>query len=520
MSILHKRLRWGVIGAPSSGKTYLLSDLIQAFDLMGFKQEPLPLTAPYNSFGAFFAETSGANGSMPQTERYACRRENHYGAIFEHPTRSLPVEVDFLNLPGETFRDASRISLFSTLRNRISSISNPVFVIETYVNPAGRERYVLRHANTRPLEDKSVSELPRSMRHINYLERQFIYAELRGDGYSLSKSTPVNGRQLMKRFFDIEADSFYDTLVAGWQYLFPDLSLSEYKAKNVLLNFYPLMYCTQATDLILCDKMFKPSTADDRGDNYDFGSLVKNVSGFVQDVRDHRPNAYLAFRGADFMLHGCEERFRTFLSSLPADVSPFRKRHDAYTLFCLSLLSQLYGQSYATDASYPDLAGFADPDGGGSDTLTDMDLATHLGTRFGHSMGNGFWHLLGATERTGLSRLLDGLAHSLLTGRKDRSVMNIYNDQKRPKMPPHVYFTATPIDEHFCIYRNDPDDVSRFIHESSDKIRAFHIETASQSVRSMCWGSFQLLDDILDRNGIPSPAAKHATPLLMYFKGQ
>lgn len=517
MSILHKRLRWGVIGAPSSGKTYLLSDLIQAFDLMGFKQESLPLTAPYNSFGAFFAETSGANGSMPQTERYACRRENHYGAIFEHPTRSITVEVDFLNLPGETFRDSSRISLFSTLRGRIVSISNPVFVIETYVNPAGRERYVLRSAKARPLEDKSVSELPRGVRHTSYMERQFIYAELRSDGYTLSKSAPVNGRQLMKRFFDIEADSFYDTLVADWQYFFPDLSMSEYMAKNVLLNFYPLMYCTQATDLILCDKLFKPLTAVDRGDNYDFGSLVKNVSGFVQNVGDHRPNAYLAFRGADFMLHSCEDRFRAYLCSLPADASPFRKRHDAYTLFCLSLLGHLYGQRYATDATYPDTAGYADPSGGNSDTLTGMDLATHLGTRFGHSIGNGFWHLLNTTQRSGLRQLL---VTPLLAGRRGRSLMNIYNDQQRPKMPPHVYFTATPIDEHFCIYRNDSEDVSRFIHESDEKIRAFHIETASQGVQSMCWGSFQLLDDILERNGIPSPAAKHATPLLLYFKGQ
>lgn len=510
MSILHKKLRWAIIGAPSSGKTYLLSDLIQAFDLMGFKQEPMPLTAPYSSFGAFFAEISGANGQVSQTERYACRMEDRYNAVFAHPKHSMSVEVDFLNLPGETFLDPKRIGRFNILRKNIGDISNAIFIIETYTNPAGRERHVVRCNRKIAAAEEGVL----FDRHDFYMNRAQLLNELKEDGYQLKDKESVNGHQLLKRFFDIEADSFYDTLVVNWTYLFPGLSLAEYKAQNVIFYFYPLMYCTQATDIILCDKLFIPNGGtDSKSKEYDLGKLIKIVGDFVARSTDHHPNAYLAFRGADFMLHNSEKLYRQYLVKLPEDVSPHRKRHDLYTLFCLSLINQLYGQTYETDANYPVLADYADINGGNCGTLTGMDLATHLDTRFGRDLGYGFWNLLNQTQRTGLLSRINPFV------RKSRSIETIFNDPQRIKMPPHVYFTATPIDEEFCIYRNDPDDVSRFIHESNEKIRALHIEIATHGMKSMCWGSFQLLDDILTRNGIVSPAAKDATPLLNYFKG-
>lgn len=513
MSILHKHLRWGVIGAPSSGKTYLLSDLIQAFEVMGFRQEPLPLAAPYNSFGAFFAEISGVNGSLPQTDRYASRSDDRYGAVFAHPNLPLTIEVDFLNLPGETFFEGSGIANFSQLRSRISNISNSVFVLDTYTNPAGRERRILRYNEKRQEEDKAVQPYSYEMRHSFYMDRQHIYAELRADGYALSKSTPINGPKLLKRFFEIEVDSFYDTMLTCWQRLFPDLSLADFKASNAIYYFYPLLYCTQATDIIICDKLFVPKVSDgalESADSYNFDSLIQNVGDFVKSQKDHHPHVYLAFRGADFMLHRHEDKFRQYVNQRAETASMHQLRHEAYSHFCTSLLEQLYGQPADSSSGAPasTLRDCADIRPEHSHSLSGMDLRTHLDTRFGGNLGNGFWHLLNKIER-----------RSIL-GCGGRDISTVFNSPHRPMMPPHVYFTATPIDEHFCLYRNDPEDVSRFIHEGKDKIRVFHIETAVYGVKSMCWGSFQLLEDILCGNRVPSPTARYATPLLNYCKGK
>ena len=76
-----KRIRIAVIGARSSGKSYLLYDMIHAFELLGYHPEELPLSYPHSSFGAYFYDTfNNATGGMRGTERYACRPESHYVA--------------------------------------------------------------------------------------------------------------------------------------------------------------------------------------------------------------------------------------------------------------------------------------------------------------------------------------------------------------------------------------------------------------------------------------------------------
>lgn len=505
---MRKHLQWAIIGAPSCGKTSLLGDLIQSFDLMGFRLEALPLSSTSSSFGAFFAETTGANGQLLQTDRYACRADDLYSACFTHPSLALTLEVDFLNLPGETFRHPERIDLFLRLRTHLNSITAPVFAIDTYVNPEGCKRHILRYAEANTDEDTNVKPWPRTMRHANYMDRQQICAELREAKYSFAKTTFLNGKKLMERFFDIEADSFYETLCSNWKRVVPELDFKTYRDQHVLFNFFPLMYCTRATDIVICDKLFRPK-GNTKGivTNYPFGELVKNVGDFVENLDDRHPHVYMAFRGADFMLHNCEANYQQYLGTLAAGESPLCRRQKAYTLFCLSLLSQLYGQTYAPETGYPDVGPYADISGGSGAPLAGMALKTHLDTRFGQDPGNGFWYLL--NQMLPVAR----------RWRKRRDFSAIYNDTCRPAMPPHVYFTSTPIDEHFCIYRNDSADASRFVYESSEKIRAFHIETAVNGVKSMCWGSLQLLDDILACNGITSPAAKYAGPLLKYFKG-
>lgn len=62
---------------------------------------------------------------------------------------------------------------------------------------------------------------------------------------------------------------------------------------------------------------------------------------------------------------------------------------------------------------------------------------------------------------------------------------------------PHVYFTATPIDDLYSIYEADKDfDNTRFIRFDGKRWVVFN------TVTPLCFGTFQLCMDILVQNGI------------------
>lgn len=506
MAILTKRLRWAIIGAPASGKTYLLSDLIQAFKVMGFEHQALPLDTPHSSFGAFFFETTDKHdGGMRQTEKYACRPENHYGAVLHHPRSLYDIHIDFLNIPGEAFgNDAAHIDMYFKLKDAISAVGKGVFALTRYTNPAGRQRFILEpsqqqltaHSIQLPLRVKPFCVMQESKR-MNYIGSNAIYGELAYDEYRREKTVGITGRQLLDRFFEIEPDSVMMTLRLLWQYLFPALDYDDYFANDIFLFFYPLLYCQKATDIILCDKLYRPKTTGDHaiGDSYPFHSLVAQVSNFIDHEDSIHPNVYMAFRGTDFILRSKEANYKAHIAQLKDKAN---LRDDLYSLFLQAL----------TDGS----GEYLDSDPQDGRTLTGMQLDKHLATRYGSDMANGFWHILVKSES---NRLLSRLWRNM---RHIRPIRDIYREHKPLPMPPHVYFTSTPIDADFNIYVNDPDDASKFIHHDPDRIRSFHIETACNGVQSMCWGSYQLLADILYQNGLTPWGQQPQSPSLRYLK--
>lgn len=510
-----KRLRWAIIGAPSSGKTYLLSDLIQAFRQMGFTLEPLPLNAPHSSFGSFFFETTNTgNGGMRQTEKYACRQENHYGAVLRHPRLLRSLHIDFLNIPGEAFgENAARLNLYFGLKKAISVVGKGVFVLTKYTNPAGRERLILEpsplmrtsHAIELPINMQPV-EIDEEYRRRNYLNAYDLYGQLAADRYVRQKSKDITGKTLISRFFEIEPDSVMSTLRTLWPYVFHGLAYEDYDANDIFLYFYPLLYSQQATDVILCDKLFKPSIGDNStaGDSYEFLSLITQVSNFIEHESDIHPNAYLAFRGADFLLRSKEKSFKDYLAK-----NPKAKRDELYSLFLRSMLNELYGYNPSGEAT----GHYVDTDPSDGKSLTGMSLKTHLSTRFGADMGHGFWQMLVKSEEEGL---VGNIKRSL---KRADTIRDIFRSRVRPPMPPHVYFTSTPIDADFNIYTNDSADVSRFVYKGTDRIRSFHFETACNGVQPMCFGTCQLLADILTQNGVTPWGTRTSDPLLLYMMG-
>lgn len=516
MSILKKHISLAVLGAPSSGKSYLLSDLIQSFSEMGYVNQELPLTTPYSSIGSFFFETTSADDGMRQTEVFVCRQENHYCGIFKHPKLPIEVEVDFLNIAGETFgNNASHMKMFNELKQGIQNIKVKQFALVTYTNPAGRERYILEPARelvakgTVPFSTAPCAyEIDQYYRRYNFLDSGEVYAELKNEGYKRGKVKAINGKTLLDRYFEIMPDSVISTLTLMWNMLFPNLNRYTYDANHIFHYFYPLLYCTRATDIVVCDRLFASSEDDELLDqSYPFHFFVGQVCSLMES-KDINPNVYLAFRGTDFMLAKKEKNYKELMEKC-AGSDRHTMRNHLYTVFCKALLNVLDENTTSDDEL--DYDNYIDTTPG-VPTLTGMDIDQHLRTRMGSDQGHGFWHLMNQAEGQGIICLLK----RMFNGQK--TVKELFTMTGRPVFPPHVYFTSTPIDVNFNIYVNDKTDYTRFVHKGKENVKFFHIENACNGVPSMCWGSYQLLDDILTQNGLNIFAKNKDKSLLNYLK--
>ena len=184
---MSKKISLAVVGAPSSGKTYLIADLIMAFRVMGFKADDLSINSLHRSFGGFFYDASpqGQTG-FRQTPNYSCGPDDHYGGIMHHGC--CDVEVDFLNIPGEIFLAITANSNhFDTLYQAIKSINRNAFWVQTKTTPLGQ-----------------------TQRLVSY----------RSDG-DKNQGRAQNGKYLLEHFFELDSSSIRQTILDNWPQLFP-----------------------------------------------------------------------------------------------------------------------------------------------------------------------------------------------------------------------------------------------------------------------------------------------------------
>ena len=477
-----KRLRIAVIGERASGKSYLLYDLIHAFGLLGYRPEELPLDYPYSSFGTYFYDTfNSETGGMRGTERYACRPDNHYGAWLSQGTLGRRLEVDFLNIPGETFdMNEDRIDKFFNLRRLIERRKKGLFFLSTWRNQAGLEKRLIVNKNF-DLTNGKESKVGNQNRIGNYLSWDNLRYELKEGRYKEVSRKPVSGRYLFKHLAELNIDSLLLTIENSWKDITSTQmeSLEDYKAKQVLFYFYPLVYCQQATDLIICDNLMEERKV---------GKLAERVANFMKDGSNRRPHSYLAFRGADGILKNCSFVSKTSLTE--RFVADAVIHNSFYEGMMQEITCQMADERIASVL----------PEG----------WALHIRQTLGDGVAHAFWHLLNVSVGDRPFSL-----HSLI--RKRLSISEL-SESPGFKFPLHVYFTATPVDANCRIYENDPADITRFCYEEQGRIRSFTAEVNSGRVQHMCLGSYQLLTDILLQNGIRSEGLRNRGEHLQYIQ--
>ena len=467
MSLLSKQLSIAVIGAPSSGKSYLLFDLIHAFHVLGYRPQELPLNYNYSSFGTFFYDTFNADtGGMKGTEVYASRPESHYGAHMSHK-RGMDLWVNFLNIPGEAFSDMDVIKDYFALKEKIERAKHGVFFLATYRAPSGHEIKLVLPSREFNLSGYPAIPVAGRVRHVEYMSWENIHAVLdEGDYQETGSRDDISGIELFSRLSEILTDSVRLCLLENWNTLTGRPEDLNHYDENVIKHFYPLSYCQNATDLIICDNIdARENTAQ----------LSLEVGHYLDKLTGHAPNVYLAYRNTDILLGGKIDSYKDALGA--AAVSEVSRRNQAYSRFIDELMPAL-----------------AADDGG----WLGKEMAERICLSAGRSNGFAFRELL---------------AKSLM--RKEKKVLDPVDNKP---LPPHVHFTATPIDADLEIYQNDPSDVTRFILDNGQVVKSFVHETNLDMTRHACWGSLQLLMDLLGQNDcLPSSLKNDLTETLNYF---
>lgn len=464
MCALHRNnsISIAVIGAPSSGKSYLLYDMIHAFHIMGYRPQELPLSYPHSSFGTFFYDIFYEGGARG-TEVYACRPNNHYGAHLNIPYGGK-LKVDFLNIPGECFSRDDVIRHFFDLKRRLEGIGTGVFRLVAYRSPSGHEIKLVIPAQSFSIDKYEEEEIDSESIKSRYMTWKNIKALLTRRDYKIKgRGKDITGKYLLKNMSEILTDSVINTFKDTWDEISSSLldDNLDFYYENVFKHFYSLTYCQNATDLVICDKL---------GADVNASVLLKQVGRYLDNLKSHAPMVYLAFRNADQLI--VEESYRIIAGD--NDVS---SRNNLYSRFAEDIEDDLrFGR---------------------------MDNATeqHIRMSVGNSSTSGFRALLKKSENRGRS--------------------SSKHEGGNRVLPPHVYFTSTPIDLSFNIYINDPDNVTRFYHETADSVKSFVSVVAQDMSQHYCMGSLQLLIDILSQHRLlPARIKKDCNKTLNYFTGK
>lgn len=466
-----KRLSIGVIGSPSCGKTYLLFDLIHAFHILGFRPRVLPLNYPYSSFGTFFYDAFNADtGGMNTTEVHACRSSNHYGAHLVGP-QSSKIDVNFLNIAGEAFKDLPAMKHFFELKDVISRSKSGLFTQALFRSPSDHEiRLVLPSPDFEfSLESFDTIEVDTMPRRFEDMRWEYILSLLKRGDYREVNRKKLSGTYLLEHLSEYMTDSFLLTLKALWKLIKNQLTEDlTYYEENVFNHFYALTYCQNATDLIICDNLMINGSAID---------LIRWVSAYLDELTSHAPRVYLAFRNADMLL-GDKDKQSKYQCLAKGGTCDVATRNMLYSSMVTELESALQ-----------------QPDG---DWMGE-NTKTHIFSALGKNYTDGFKELLMKSMNRGNS--------------SSKSVLF-------DLLPPHVYFTSTPIDADFNIYHNDSKDPTRFILDTGKSVKSFIRETEDDMERHLCFGSLQLLIDVLMQNGcLPSSIKNTLNDSLIYFTG-
>ena len=482
-----KVIRLAVVGVKSSGKSFFLRDIIDALRSNGGAYYPLSRTEfQYQDFSHY-------ERNQKQTDPYACRQENHFGQTVVMDRKEF--DFDFLNIPGEIFKTKQDIQKYIDLRSALD-VKSKLFTVTTYKNETSDEEILFVEART----GTSITNNDRgyvlpdnwTLSTERFLEWKEIFGSLTAKGFTplTGSRRDISGKTLLENFFEYQTDSVIQSisdLLKTHRINIQGLDSTDFKEGQHGKAFVFFQYCTLATDIVICDRIF--AKVKDEQQDMDFGELVDQLSTFL-NRRESKPNVYLALRNVDFLLKQKEVAYKTLHSEILKGMAYEKKRNIIYSLFYYAIHHYLYGYP-VWDKDFNYKIGLPDQFRG-IDKNIQAIIATYLDT----TANGGIVHNAENNLKNHITSRIGG------QGRAFQQILNQAGWVQHPdatSLVPHVYFTCTPITEDYDIYENETDDgfESNEFYRDKDKNKKF-----SERNSCACFGSFQLLMDILVQHGI------------------
>lgn len=530
-------IRLAVVGPTSSGKTYLLTDIIGSLNRLGYRQnDRLQDSSQHHSVLELIQDVTDRQGGIRTTEVYACRSHNHYSSDFTGPDK---MHLEFLDVPGEVMTQES-IRIFHAVMKGLVSCTEKIFVETEWKHPVTKkvvkliDFYMQERGTYRNVQSTGpILRDPRQARRqvtlgptgnfpgafddgaadiwaMAYMTSERRRDHFRQKGYEPKSNRKISGRYLFQHFFDYDTDTVVNAISDAWIALDIDSlltggavnyrgSLSKDFAEVYKNHFYFHYFTFYATDVVVCDKCCVPMSAGlvvDGGDN--FSQMMHSLVALTAyaDMSKNK-NWYLAFKGFDAFIR--QEPFRLLYEVSNHDINL------VYTQFVSLFRMACYYHIIDGKTPYDIKLPFNDP------VMMKTMLAGPVAiSEDALDICSDQYQTLAAE---GASSLFMPAEDYTMTSELsiDEHVRLRINDfilaapqwlrvadyeGSLLQMPPHVFFTATPIDQDFYISGH-----------SQDSNRVFDGIVSNYNHRAF-FGSIQLTTCILREHDLCPPDYK------------
>lgn len=503
-------VRLALVGATTSGKTYLLQDIAAALQFrMGYRVTSVP---GFLDFSDLNRRTTGSNGAIERSRLYACR--THYACLLAAPGSGTPdCRLEFLDVPGECF-EAGALNVFKHVKNQLFELSGNVFVVRTWRRGDHVQRTV--HFSDIPdnTDDQGADNAGGTAGVDRYRTTREVMADLKTQGYVADGNDKrIDGREFITHFFDYVTDCALNAISQAWPLIGQAVSegvgteISQSAFENVhLRNFYYLYFTYAATDIVFCDKSAMPVSKaltphPDETSTNAFYDMLTGTMALVGDNKATDKRWYLAFKGMDSLIpdglyqaiyNRCagdaDLTYSLFVTMLARAIN-----HHSLDIDTDELWRWLTARNHGTDIKNPDELR--------NDLFTMVDRVVEDEQTYFNAPET---YMVNSTDYKHEENAIgDHIAARIYSFGSATHLSADGPVGQFTSIPPHVYFTATPIDRRFKIYGHVDDNL---------------FKGATRPLERLCFGSRQLITDVMLAAGIPLPeGCDDQGKLLLYF---
>lgn len=354
-----KRIFLAVVGTTSSGKSFLLNDIITSLSSMSAVSSPLkdfPMKGmpagtflPMKDIGSYSPDEYGGTGRTPI---YACSQKSFYGVSMRYNNSRDEHDLVFLNIPGEIFNKAdnggiSRLQAYIMLKSRIAQMKKK-FYVSRWESASGEERLIVQPVVAGPEEAVTTPTFTGGNQtfRIRYRDWNEIFGELTSSGFHFVQGSrkKISGKKLLRQFFFYDTDSIMMTIydmIQSQQLSELPFTATDFRAQLYDNSFTFFHFCALASDIVLCDRIYTKNEPSE-GEML-FGDLADGLQSFLDDCNEkaEKKNVYLAFRNVDFLMLEKEKAYQKLYNETLSTMSTEGRRNAIYSLFNYTMLHHI-----------------------------------------------------------------------------------------------------------------------------------------------------------------------------------